>query len=277
MIYPSDIAIAGAGLRPAGVTWNVATRCACCGKPIAPGDLASPTSFGPSFTDDLSLAAHSGVLCGACEPLMRVDVMRFFARVVVTREAVFPIGTDIHRAWFLLTPPEPPFVAVVATTQLQHLVWRTPVTVSRDLLVVRLGQQLLRIRRQVMLDALGWCQEVMEAYEAHLQAGAAPDSQSGAKKAKAGRGRPAKTVVPKAAAARHPFMSLDRNMDDPRHGVIRPEIAAMPAARAALDRLTHLTPGEMWALATLAKRNAPVPEAPEPLRINVKPKAEKAT
>ena len=236
----TQLALEALGGARVGTPWRIATRCACCGAPIAEGDLAVPTSFGNNFTDDLSLATRSGVVCGACAPFLTIGPMRALQKVVVTRDGAYPLAKDVHRAWFFLTPPEPPYVAVVSDSMLQHLVWRTPVTLSNDLQIVRLGQRLLTIRRPVLLAALDWAREAMLAT---LEPGQpAPEN-----------------------FARHPYVSLDREMTGTAHARIRNDVAAAPRAAPWLAKLRELTPGETWALATLAKRAGVTPEQPERL------------
>lgn len=238
MIYPTTFALEALGGAPTGAPSPVKTRCSCCGRPIAAGEPAAPTGFGPSFMDDLSLAARTGVVCGWCVPFLSAEVMRATQKVVITREGVFPLAKDVHRAWFLLTPPEPPYVAVVSDTMIQHLVWRTPVTLSNDLQIVRLGQRLLKIRRGVLLDALKWAQEAIACIDASKTA---------------------------EKPTRHPYVSLDREMASFTHGLFRTDVARDPRAEPWLARLRKLTLGETWALATLAKRETPTPEKPESL------------
>ncbi|MFG1187906.1 type IV CRISPR-associated protein Csf1 [Xanthobacter aminoxidans] len=265
MIYPSDIALAGGGLSAVGSPWNDASVCACCGKPIAAGDLAVPSPFGPTFTDDLSLAARSGVVCGACAVLLGAGALKLFQKAVVTRDGIFPLAKDAHRAWLFLTPPEPPFVAVVSTTMQQHLIWRTPVTVSKDLLIVRLGQRIMRIRRPVLLAAIEWCEQAGVAFQVAVAAQSAAQAASSAAEVPAGGKRPRKPTKAQQAAELappHPFVELDREASSLRHGVIRSDMEAVPEARPYLARLRALNPGELWALASLVKRNRPTPEQP---------------
>lgn len=264
MIYPSDIALAGGGLSAVGSPWNEDAVCACCGKPIAAGDLAVPSPFGPTFTDDLSLAARSGLVCGACAVLLRADALKLFQKAVVTRDGVFPLAKDVHRAWLFLTPPEPPFVAVVSTTRQQHLIWRTPVTVSKDLLIVRLGQRVMRIRRPVLLEAMDWCEQAGLAFHAAMEAQSAAQAASDPPAVPAAGKRPRKPTKAKASELPppHPFVELDREASSLRHGVIRSDMEAVPEVRPYLARLRALNPGELWALANLVKRNRPTPEQP---------------
>lgn len=278
-VYQSDIAIQGAKLELDGAPWkSEATGCACCGKPILPGDIAvrDKDRFGASFTDGPSLARRgSGAVCGACSALMNAKPLMALQHVVITRDAVYPIRKDIHRAWFLLTPPEPPYVAVVSDTKQAHLIWRTPPTLDNRLMIVRLGGRILRIRRPILERALVDCQIAADALNATRSglgavaepATGAPIGAGGKVKAKAKSRKPEEGL-------RHPFMRLGREFDDPRQGVIRRELLVSPLAApgtpvaAAIGRLLALGPGELWALATLAKRKVEAPEKPAPLELN---------
>lgn len=256
IVYSSDIAVTALKLKLDGVPWTKQdTQCACCGKPIATGDMAvrDKDRFGQKFTDGPSLAARgSGAVCGACSSIMNAAPMRATQHAVITTEGAYSIRKDIHRAWFLLTPPNPPYVAVVSDTKLAHLIWKTPPTLDNNLVIVRLGQRLMRIRRPVLMQAIKDCQLAADALNAMV--------------AEKKRGRPAESL-------RHPFVYLGRELDDPRHGVIRSDLERSPLAAPgtpegeALRRLRQLTTGELWALSTLSKRQVEVPIKPDPIAL----------
>lgn len=270
IVYGSDLAVSALGIEPEGVPWpREATRCACCGKPVLPGDLAvrDKDRFGQQFTDGPSLACKgSGAVCGSCSAVMNAKPLRALQHAVVTAKAAYPIRKDVHRSWFLLTPPEPPYVVVVSDTKQAHLVWRTPVTMDNNLVVVRLGARLLRIRRWVLDQALRDCQLVADAVNAARVAG---DAQGGRKRAE-------------VEGLRHPFVALARDFDEPAHGVLRREVASEDerspesGVGRAVARLKRLGPGELWALATLAKRNIEQPEKPAPISLEAVPEEEEA-
>lgn len=263
VVYSSDLAVQALKLPLDGAPWPKAdTRCACCGKPILKGDLAvrDKDRFGQSFTDGPFLAARgSGAVCGACSAIMNAKPLMALQHAVITADGAYSIRKDIHRAWFLLTPPAPPYVAVVSDTKQAHLIWKTPPTLDNNLMIVRLGQRLLRIRRPVLMQALHDCQLAADA----LNALATEKT----------RGRPAEGL-------RHPFVYLGRELDDPRHGLIRSDLERAPAAAPgtpvgqALQRLRQLTIGELWALATLAKRKVEEPTQPDPIDLNAQSSTE---
>jgi len=160
--------------------------------------------------------------------------------------------TDDARAWFLLTPPEPPFIAVMKTIKKsQHLIWRAPMTYSLEAIQLRFGPNLLVIRHSVLMKAVKVCREVGAAIMSYR------DEQQGK-----GKKKSAKVVG-------HPFAFLSRDLKDPRGGrfikdaldlaIVRPDIADK------LDFLRRLNDGELWALATLCQNKPPTATKPEPI------------
>jgi len=216
--------------------------CALCGVAILAGDIAREAGFTYNFTDYAALAARTNIACGACARMMTRTVMRRLQKVVVSKEGVYPLTKDAYRAWFFLTPPALPYVAVVGTTQLQHLIWRTPVTLDDRIQIVRVGSRLLRIRRCLLRQGLEAARRIADALGA-----AAPTR------------RPPLRL-------RHPFSRLDRELASLAHGRFRPETAALCQEYAAdIAELSSLGTGELWAMACLAKRYAPVPRRPPPV------------
>lgn len=265
IVYSSDIAIQALKLPLDGAPWTKQdTKCACCAKPIFKGDIAvrDKDRFGQTFTDGPNLAARgSGAVCGACSAIMNAKPLMATQHAVITPEGAYSIRKDINRAWFLLTPPNPPYVAVVSDTKQAHLIWKTPPTLDNNLMIVRLGQRLLRIRRPILMQAIKDCQLAADALNAMV--------------AEKKRGRPAEGL-------RHPFVYLGRELDDPRHGVIRSDLERSPAAAPgtpvgeALGRLRQLTLGELWALSTLAKKKIEIPTKPDPIDLTKKAAEEEA-
>lgn len=224
LISASQLAVEALGLTPLGTPWrgregNV--LCALEARPLRMGELVMPWKPGPNFMDDRD-TADSPLMNGYAAALCAKSVMLKTQRMLFTRDGAYSLATDAARAWFYLTPPEPPFVAVLADSMLQHLIWRTPVTHSRNWLIVRLGQRILHIRRPRLIAA----RDALLAY-----------------------GQPA-------------FVRLDREGKDGLHGRLRNDVPSELARE-----LADLTPGELVALATLAKRNPPTPEQPEPIRL----------
>lgn len=224
LISPSRLAVEALGLAPLGTPWRGGgddVLCALEGRPLQPGELVMPWKPKPTFMDDRD-TVPSPLVNGYAAALCGKAVMLKTQRMLFTRDGAYSLATDAARAWFYLTPPEPPFVAVLSDSMLQHLIWRTPVTHSRNHLIMRLGQRILHIRRPRLIEA-------RDALLAYGQAA---------------------------------FVRLDREGKDPLHGRLRSDVPA-DLANALID----LTPGELVALATLAKKNPPTPEQPEPIRL----------
>lgn len=238
VISPSHLTVMAAGLQPIGI-WRAGTpcRCAMCGTAIQTGELADNFLPGDSFTDHPALAAKSsGVICGDCKAVWRKEFLQKYSKSVICEEGVFPFAKMENQAYWLLNPPNTPFIMMLSDQQQQHLVWRAPVNLSRDLYQIRFGGSVLTIRRPVLLEAL--------AASKYL----AGRLNEGAKK----------------PAFKSPFERLDWNMADLRHGRLRHEALALRDEEAlkAIALLRSITPGEAWALCVLLAGKEPV--RPEP-------------
>lgn len=151
-------------LEPNGLEANTKGTCALCGLTINESDMYSPLSIGPGFMDDISMAARgSNIICGHCNILMSVELLRQTGYGVFSSDGILPFRkwNDISIA--LTNPPNPPFVMVYATANNQHMGWRAPVNLSRELFYVRVGLRDLKIRRQVLLEAVKKCRILGEA------------------------------------------------------------------------------------------------------------------
>lgn len=145
------------GMKNPGIYKPVAhdVNCAFCGRVIPAGEGALPVAFSNSFNDFTSLAApESEHMCWACD-VMKIQVfLQRFSKVVATREGVYNLGTFAALASFLVNPPEAPFAVYQSDSKQQHLAWRTPVTLNRDRIVIRVGETLHGIRRPAMLEGV---------------------------------------------------------------------------------------------------------------------------
>lgn len=217
-----------------------AAECAMCGAPVGAGDrclLTDKDTFAGSFNNRLDLAFPSSPLvCADCATLWQKDFLQRFSKTVANRHGVYKLASNEDHAQFVLDPPEPPFVAILSTTQQQHLIWRTPVTLSKQLLFVRLGDEILAIRpqhvRQALLD-----------YEALV-----------------------------ALMAAHKLKGLpcifDRDLASERVGSIRPDVRRLALANGLADeveRLVALTMGDWWALNAVRQFSGTDKVPPKPL------------
>ena len=247
MIWPGDLVLSGLGTDAESVTslrWDGAdTVCSHCGKPVRHGDPYSPATCSSMFSDTRDLAAFTGIVCAGCSAARSKLVMNFASYVVFTRSAAYPIAKDAHKAWLLLDPPEPPFLAVHTTATMQHLLWRTPVTLSRDLLYLRMGAALLTIRRQRLIAALSIAADVR-----------------------------ARRIAAEGKAGPSMYLHVDRRAAfDPAHGRLSPR-ATVHMTDAERRLMNALTPGETWAVGLLATDRELLTEQPEPIRLKGKTK-----
>jgi CRISPR type IV-associated protein Csf1 len=208
---------------------------------IAPGDMCIPFSAGAGFMDDLSLAARgSSWTCGYCAVLLGVEGLRASGYGMFSLEdgaLPFRKWGDIAKA--LENPATPPFVAVYATANNQHMAWRAPVNLSRDVFYVRIGLRDLRIRRPFTLRAV----------EAAVKIGEFMG------------------VAPTKSSLPHPYATLSSDLKDHGHGHLRVSATSkgrgkvlLAEAREALPEefsyLDGLTLGETWAMRFLLSPNA---------------------
>lgn len=162
----SVVILQALGQDPDGVPAKEEGACALCGLRINPGEFCAPLALGPAFMDDLSLAARgSQIVCGHCGPLLTAKGL-----MTTGYGAFSPAGHAPFRKWadiarLLTDPPEPPFVMTYATSNNQHMAWRSPVNLSRDLFYVRVGLRDLKIRRKVLLAAVDTCRILGESIQ----------------------------------------------------------------------------------------------------------------
>jgi len=148
-----------ARLKPAtvGVTTEDA-YCAMCAAVLLIGTPANPVTkqtFDDAFNNKLDLRARTGrYVCGDCEALWSKDWMQRYSKTYACEAGVFKLASNEHLAAFFLAPPEPPFCAIFSTKQQQHMIWRTPVSLSRDYFFVRVDDEVLTIRRPMLLEGL---------------------------------------------------------------------------------------------------------------------------
>lgn len=157
--YASELYATAAHVTP--ITRGVASEdsyCAMCGTPIPAGTAANPltkNTFDPAFNNRLDLRALSGnCVCGHCEALWTKDWLQKYSKTFATADNVYKFASNDQQAAFLLNPPEPPFAAIFSTRQQQHMIWRTPVSLSREIYTVRVDGDLLVIRQKVLLEGL---------------------------------------------------------------------------------------------------------------------------
>lgn len=230
MRYPSDIVDQSFKLGPDKglLQWSgPSVACSHCARPISEGDLYSPSSVGGFFSDTRSLASGSRSICWRCVILRKKPMLNGLSFAVITREGAFQISKDVNKAWLFLTPPPAPFLVVHSSSTMQHLCWRTPVTLDNRYIRLRFGNhqfvaQPANIRRALKIaDTLN-------------------------------EGQP-KWRAP---------LYLDRKAADLGHGTLT-RIGKEELTPEDQAFLSALSPGERWALAYLMHSKRPQPEPPE--------------
>lgn len=248
------------GLTLSGAPAKADHTCAMCSVAVPTGHNCVPFKPSPDFNDGRALATtRPEVICPACAALWDVPVMRHIQKCVVTENAVYPLKNFASLAWFLQSPPEPPFVVVYSDAKAvfatQHLVWRTPITRSKKLIYFRLGPKAVwPLRLEILHSAAKACRAIT----------ALPLQPSvNGKKPK------------KLKAPNHPFVRLDLGLADRDHGVMRSDYrtaaqaAGLHTELAVLDTLNN---GELWALVALMQTKI-APAQPTPLKLPLNPSA----
>lgn len=246
MRYPSDIVdqVLLLGPDPDMLSWSSGdTHCSHCSRPINAGDLYQPAKVGAFFSDTRNLLP-THVICWRCVTLRKKPLLYGLSAAVITMEGIFPIAKDVHKAWLFTTPPPAPFLAVHSSSTMQHLSWRTPVTVDNKLIRLRYGPTLYSIRPSAMREALA----IGDRYNLSLTESVDPK-----KKAKI------KWLSP---------LHFDRKAQSSYHGQLRKE-AEDHLSDQDVRFLTSLTPGEKWGLSFLMHSKKPEPETPEPITSKV--------
>lgn len=143
--------------RPQVSTMTAPMACSCnaCGFAIAEGAPCEEASYLNSFSNQLDLRAKgSGFMCADCAAIMSsTDFLTRFSKTVANEHGIFKLAATEDGAAFMANPPETPFVAIFSTRNAQHMVWRTPVTYSKDFIFLRLDDEVLTIRRKLVLEA----------------------------------------------------------------------------------------------------------------------------
>ena len=242
--HASELYCAAAGISPCA--HGVATEdsfCVMCGTSITAGSAANPLSkstFDAAFNNRLDLRAPTGrYVCGACDSLWTTDWLQKYSKTFATSQGVYKFASNDQQAALLLNPPAPPFCVIFNTRQQQHMIWRTPVSLSRDFYVVRVDGDVLTIRQAKLLDA--W-----RAYQHALTVMAdTPLARTGRK------------LKPPAAI-------FDRELGHRAMGTLRTDVMELLTETGnawVIDLLHGLSMGEWWALNVIRNYNPDSPPA----------------
>jgi len=261
----SKLVIKALKLPTSGAPISKDVHCAMCGTFIPTGDPA--VSFKPqeTFNDGRNLASDEpSHICPACASLWQKPIMMGLQKVVITEDAVYPLGKLENRAWFFITPPKPPFVAVFSDAKLQHLIWRTPITRNSNLIYIRVGDSFTGIRLPLLHKAFEAWKKIRELDPRDNKPASEP-VQDGAKASKSKKIK-AKLYQPKPA---DPFIALDLELTHPSHGRLRDDYTKVALEKGLQDEvrtINQLTPLEAWAMIPLIYRE---PVKPDPINSDI--------
>ncbi|MBE7540621.1 MAG: hypothetical protein KJZ92_16515 [Rhodocyclaceae bacterium] len=256
IISPSAIALQALGLQPSGnfkaTAAGPAMRCSMCGVGIEPGSLYDKLDLPESFTNKLAMAIPGGEhICGACKTVMGEGAFQqSLATAIVSTKGYFPIMKKENRAWAFLDPPESPFFVTIQNAQQQHVVWRAPVSLSREIILVRVGEQVLRLRRQKLKAA----REIVLRLDDFRHRISVHD----------GKARKPKKAAAAQDAAESPFVA-DWKYQSADGGVMKQWYRDLVAAGNVPEEeqavLSSLNAGEVWALQAVLHRTPVEPES----------------
>lgn len=206
------------------------SHCSHCAISIGEGELYSPVTLGAYFSDSRDLCNDSGIVCWRCVHLRSKVLLNGLSYTVITKHDVFPIAQNIHKAWLFMTPPAGPFVAMHSSSTMQHLAWRTPVTLDSRRISIRFGAKLFVIKPDNIRKAVEIACAVTEKNQG-------------------------KWMSP---------LILDRKAAQENHGVMNPKAAAL----MSVDEISffhQLSAGDRWALSAVMHSKLPEPTRPDPI------------
>lgn len=221
--------------------------CVACGASYAIGAGVAPFAASTTFMDGRALRATPGraaMTCSACAQLFNGDALRFFAKALITEEAVFPLFKASDRAWLLQQPPAAPFAVVFTPAQnAQHMVWRAPLTRDVNFWHVQIGARTVTVNRPRVHASLEATRAIAAAYLA-----------------KTGK------------QLRSPFVSLDYALSDAKTGALLPNVVKFCREQGfarEIQLLAGLTQGDLWAFGPLVFSGG-VATQPERMKFGVK-------
>lgn len=154
---PSQLYRRAAGIEQKGKIKTAAAKCVmCCAKlpPDARSEPVDHNTFNQSFNNKLDMPEKGDVVCGDCLALWNGDFMQKYSKSYANENGVFKLASSEDMCAFILTPPTVPLVAIYNTRKQQHMIWRTPVCMNQDVLIVRLDDELLCINRKLAIQGV---------------------------------------------------------------------------------------------------------------------------
>ncbi len=230
----SEFARQALGIAKVGKPLLEPAGCMFCGRWMIAGEIAEPFCPSKNFMDDASLVhrALPGTLCGDCVALSTKSVMMSTQNCVISTEGIFSLASSAAKKHLLLHPPPPPFALCFSDTTLQHLIWRTPLSLSHEAIYLRISSRLLRMNHRRVLAAHALCLAL------HRRAGFADGAS--------------------------PLLSLDYHWRSLTSAYLHPAIEVVAEGKE-LQMLCELGPGDWWGLGILLLQA--IPEAPVAVRL----------
>ncbi|WP_231370169.1 type IV CRISPR-associated protein Csf1 [Thioalkalivibrio sp. ALE16] len=153
---PSRMLAEATGLEPIGAPASEACTCRLCGGPVAAGEPRFEQKFGATFNDGPATLDRVGNwICGWCGPFIEAAQMTQMQGVLVHQPEGEPgeawrVTRKAHIRWAFEQNFEGPLVIALATRKREHLIWQAPVSLSPDVLQLRVGRDTLLVRRPVL-------------------------------------------------------------------------------------------------------------------------------
>lgn len=242
---PSHIYRRAAGIEPVGYEGHIGdaeATCAMCTAKLQPKDLRieiDHETFGESFNNKLDMHEPGNCVCGDCNALWNSLFLQKYSKSFANKDGVFKLASIEDVQAFILTPPSAPFVAIFNTRQQQHMIWRTPVCMSQDNLIVRVDDDILHINRKRVIEAAAAWNRIIEVMS---------------------------TVGLKGLPAQ-----MDRELSHIRMGVLRSDVVRIctPHAPEDIAMLKSLRMGEWWALCAMRMVTDPLDASkwPKPVKL----------
>jgi len=259
----SEVVCRASGLVPDGIRFNAKNdgdhlRCAYCGTEIHDGDLYAPFLTSGNFNDRISLADRdSSHICGWCVKVTEAYGLHHTGYGMFSLvDGVIPFAKSVEIAAGLLDPPTPPFVALQRASKNQHMAWRAPVNLSREMFMIRVGDVDLRVRRPLLLKARQAALRLGLRVDAELRG---PMNRRTGKRDPYFRGS-------KLSYLPHPFNNAGfdpnfKKLEAPRpwafhHAIDELLTEDQPQSREDYQLLKTLGLGELWALTFLLRTDA---------------------
>jgi CRISPR type IV-associated protein Csf1 len=226
------------------------TQCGICGFPICEGETVDVLELSKTFTNARDIAnINAHYKCDSCTSVMADQrFQKALSANVFCSAGVYPANKKIHRGYWLLNPPAPPYLFVLGVTKSQHVAWRAPVNMSHDVILMQHGDDTVKLRSHALREAVEITVALRKMYEEYAQNLA--------------------TKKTKSKFRLMPFTYSDMKgqrlfQSEPQRWLLE-LIETNPEAKLLAEPLFSLTAQECWALDFCLTENL---EKPEPLSL----------